>query len=226
MLNQIDDAYLYLHLPYCEEVKLSQLPNENQLSHAFSNRFNRKMKALIKYERRTPFMNVVIHRFKIAMVTLLIFISLALGTIISVEAYRLKFFELLREVWHDFTSIHINVDEIESIGTLIPEEPTYIPEGYSILESQRDEYTQTIIYTDSNGIEINYNQHVISQSVYLFDTENAETETKAINGQTINIISNKNTIQVYWFDDVHFFAIVGIIDKNEIIKMAESIILK
>lgn len=226
MLNQIDDAYLYLNLPYCEEVKLSQLPNENQLSHVFSKRFNRKMKALIKYERRTPFVNVVIHRFKIAVVTMLIFISLAMGTIMSVEAYRLKFFKLIREVWHEFTSIHINVDDIDSIGTLVPEQPTYIPEEYSILESQMSEYAQTVIYTDANGNEINYNQHVVTQSVYLFDTENAETETKVINDQTVNIISNKNTIQVYWFDDIHFFAIVGNIDKNELIRMAESIILK
>ena len=68
MLNQLDDAYLYLNMPICEKIKLSELPTENQLSHVFSNRFNRKMKALIKYERRTPFMNAFIHRFKIAVV--------------------------------------------------------------------------------------------------------------------------------------------------------------
>lgn len=226
MLNQLDDAYLYLNMPLCEKIKLSQLPTENQLSHVFSNRFNRKMNALIKYERRTPFMNAFIHRFKIAVVTLFIFISLALGTIVSVEAYRIKFFEFITEVWTEFTSIHINVDDIESIGTLVPAEPTYIPDGYAILESLDNEYGQTIIYADANGIEINYNQHVITQSVYLFDTENAVTETKIIGEQTVNIISNKNTFQIYWFDETHFYIIVGIIDKNELLKMAESIIIK
>ena len=226
MLNQLDDAYLYLNMPLCEKIKLSELPTENQLAHVFSNRFNRKMKALIKYEKRTPFMNAFIHRFKIAVVTLFIFISLALGTIVSVESYRIKFFEFITEVWTEFTSIHINVDDIASIGTLAPVEPTYIPDGYSILETLDNEYGQTIIYADVNGIEINYNQHVITQSVYLFDTENAVTETKIIGEQTVNIISNKNTFQIYWFDETHFYIIVGIIDKNELLKMAESIIIK
>ena len=226
MLNQLDDAYLYLNMPICEKIKLSELPTENQLSHVFSNRFNRKMKALIKYERRTPFMNAFIHRFKIAVVTLFIFISLALGTIVSVEAYRIKFFEFITEVWTEFTSIHINVDDIASIGTLAPVEPRYIPDGYSILETLDNEYGQTIIYADVNGIEINYNQQVITQSVYLFDTENAVTETKIIGEQTVNIISNKNTFQIYWFDETHFYIIVGVIDKNELLKMAESIIIK
>ena len=72
------------------------------------------MNKLIRQEKRTPFMRSFINYSKRVAVIFLIFVTIAFATTMSVEAYRVKFFEIVTEVWEEFTSIifkskdHIN----------------------------------------------------------------------------------------------------------------------
>ena len=55
MNDNLSDEFLYKHIPRAETAALASLPTENELDHIFSGRFLRKMKALLKYERRGSF---------------------------------------------------------------------------------------------------------------------------------------------------------------------------
>ena len=224
MDKMIDDRLLYAYLPQAEKVMLEKIPLESELSHQFSRHFNRKIKALLKYEQRTPVMRRFVYQMKTVAAVLLIVLSLAFGTVMSVEAYRVRFFEFVTEIWEELTSIVIHSDENADHDTLTPISPSYIPTGYSVLEITSDKYENTIIYLNTNGLELYYSQRMATQSEFIIDSEGADTEEITIGLQVVYLISNKGTVQMYWYDSDSIFSLIGNLDKTELIKMAESII--
>lgn len=223
MNKMIDDNFLYKHMPHAEKLMLGRIPPESELSHQFSRRFKRKMKALLIYESRTPIMRQSVHRMKIAATMLLVTLSLTFGTIMSVEAYRVRFFEFVTQVWEELTSIIIHSDDNADHDTLVLISPTYIPKGYSILEQTSNEYKNSIIYCNENGSEIYYLQKLSSQSEFIFDSEGAESKEIAIGTHKGYIIMNKGITQVYWYDKFNVYSLIGSVDDSELIKMANSI---
>lgn len=224
MDKMIDDEFLYAHMPQVEKVMLERIPLESELSHQFSKRFNRKMKALLKYERQTPAMQRFAHKMKTAAAVLLIALSIVFGTVMSVEAYRIRFFEFVTEVWEELTSIVIHSNNNADHDTLMPIIPSYVPAGYSIIEQMSDKYENTIIYSNENGFEIYYSQRMLSQSEFILDSEDAKTKKIMIGSQETYLIVNKGTTQLYWYDDFSVFSLIGNLDETELIKMATSII--
>lgn len=226
-MNRIlDDKFLYAYIPQIEQKKLEQIPPESKLNHQFSKHFKRKMKILLKYERRTPTMRQLIHWVKNAAAILLIIISLTFGTVLSVEAYRVRFFEFVTNVWEELTSVVIKSDDNSYNDTLMPITPAYIPNGYDIFEQSNNKYENIIIFTNDTGTEIYYAQELLTQSEFIIDSENTEIESFFIDSQEIYLIVNKNTTQLYWHDNSSIFSIISSLDKTELIKMCESIIKK
>ena len=220
----IDDAFLYRHLKSEEDKILDALPKEEDLNHQFSKGFERKMKALIKQEKRTPFMkNLVIFSRRAAA----IFSSIAFAITMSVEAYRIHFFKTITEIKEEFTSIIFfskgNVDS----DKLTPILPEYVPMGFELTDQKITQYTNTAFYHDNNGDEIYYLQKVLTQSEIIIDTEKAdEWRTLDYSGYTLNILLNKNTYKIYWNDDYYFYSLTGNTDEQALLSMAKSIIEK
>lgn len=225
MMNGIiDDNFLYFHMKAAENHMLSAIPGEAELDHPFSKRFLRKMRHLLKYERRTPAMRTFIRCVKTAAAIFLIFISITFTTVMSVEAYRVQFFEFVPRVWEEFTSFFIRSEDITEHNTIQPMIPSYIPDGYKIYEQTDNQYENTIIYCDNTGTEIFYSQTLTTQSEFIYDSEGADINSIQIDNQMVHILLNKNTVQLYWHNRVNAFALIGNIDETELIKMAESII--
>jgi len=224
MDKMIDDGFLYAHMLQVEKVMLERIPLESELSHQFSWRFKRKMKALLKYERRTTVMRRFVRQMKTAAAVLLITLSMAFGTVMSVEAYRVRFFEFVTEIWEELTSIVIHSDENADHDALTPISPSYIPEGYSVLEQTSDKYENTIIYSNANGLELYYSQRMATQSEFILDSEDIEPQNIRIGSHEGYLIVNKGTVQLYWYDGFNIFSLIGNLDETELIKMATSII--
>ncbi len=224
MSKIIDDEVLYANMPHAERLILNQIPPEKELDHKFSQRFNRKMKALLKYEQRTPTMRRFMRQMKTAVAMLLIVLTLSFGTVMSVEAYRIRFFEFVVEIWEEFTSIVTQSDHNADQDTLIPVSPSYVPEGYSILEEIQEKYENIIIYANENGTEIYYSQELLTQGEVILDSENTEIKKVLIDSQEIYLISDEGVTQLYWHDKNSSYSLIGRLAEIELIKMAESII--
>lgn len=211
-------------MPQAERAMLDRIPLENELSHRFSHHFNRKMKALLKYERRTPIMRRLIYQIKTAAAIFLVILLVAFGTVMSVEAYRVRLFEFVTQVWEELTSIMIHSSENADYDILIPISPSYIPEGYNILEQTSDKYENTVIYYNENGFEIYYSQRMATQSEIILDSEDIEPKKIMIGLQEGYIIVNKGIVQLYWHNEFGVFSLIGNLDESELIKMAEHIV--
>lgn len=220
----IDDDFLYDHMKSAENIILENLPKEYELSHKFSKRFERRMNKLIRQERRSPFIkSFIIHGKRVAII-FLIFISIAFAITMSVEAYRVRFFEVVIEVWEKFTLIIFENKENIDDGKLIPVYPKYIPYGFKIIEQDINHYEHLIYWENDEGIEIMFEQAKITANSIITDTEGIDIEELLIGEQKIIYFTNKNVNQIYWNDSNCIYAIISEYDKNELLKMVESII--
>ncbi|MGL5439674.1 MAG: hypothetical protein ACRDA4_04720 [Filifactoraceae bacterium] len=79
----VDDAFLFKHIKNYENRQLSSLPNEYELNHRFSKRFERKMRALIKYEKQTPTMRKFVNYSKRVAAVFMVIVTVAFITTIG-----------------------------------------------------------------------------------------------------------------------------------------------
>ena len=222
---KITDDFLYQNMPKAENEILNLIPDEHEIEHKFSWKFKRKMKIIIKQQARTPETKALIMQIKKIAAIFIITISIVFSGIMSVEAYRIRFFNMIKEVWSELTSIVFWSDSSTNIYDFVPVSPLYIPNGYEILEQWQNEYENVIIYSDKNTNEIVYNQRAVTQSEYIFDSEGTEIKVINMNNIQVNVLTKNDITQVYWTDEKSVFFISGK-DENDIIRMVESIIKK
>lgn len=226
----IDDEFLYTHMAQAENLMLDQIPPERELRHHFSRRFRRKMRALIRYERRTPRMRKAVHCMKVAAAAFAVVLSLTFGALMSVEASRTRIIEIITNVLRDAVSLHISIDNgAPSNLVLRPITPTYVPEGYYLSKEKIDDTGYVIHYEDKNGNVIDYMQDFLHAGTIVQDTEDVYMKTVKIGSQEILVIEkpSKDYCTAYWYDNNYFYWVSGNkIESNELIKMAESIIIQ
>lgn len=223
MSKPLSEEFLYQYIPMAEQDMMEAMPAEAALEHAFSKRFCRKMKALVKYERRSPAGRFAAAFGRAAAAVLLVAVLLNTILVGSVEAYREKFFEIVQTVTEKFTSFFVESEDAPS-NEFVPIEPPYIPEGFEELERFSDENHHTVVFLNDNGQEIYYSQMRSGSGVLYFDTEDASMETLQIMDQEIYVISEDNTIQVYWAEDASEFLIISNFDHDVVLDIAKSII--
>ncbi|MGJ0848506.1 DUF4367 domain-containing protein [Tissierella praeacuta] len=220
----MDDDFLYKYVKSAENIMIDSLPKEEALFHNFSKGFQKKMNKLIRQERRSPFIKTFVNYSRKVAIIFLIFISIAFATTMSVEAYRVRFFEVVIEVWEEFTSIIFKEKQNIDDGKLIPVNSTYIPDSFKIIEHEINSYEQFIYWQNDEGIEIMFEQAKITANSIITDTEGIDIEELLIGEQKIIYFTNKNVNQIYWNDSNYIYAIISEYDKNELLKMVESII--
>lgn len=227
----IDDDFLYAHMPQAEQLMLDQIPPERELNHHFSRRFRRKMRALLRYERRTPYMRKAVRGIKTAAAVFAVIVSLTFCALMSVEAGRTRIIEIVVKLLSDATSLRVSVDDgAPSDRVLRPVTPTYVPEGYRVVDEETDILTHMIIYEDTSAERaIDYTQDMLSAGEYVLDTEDVYMEKVQIGSQEVWIVvkPSRDTCSVYWLDHNYFYCVSGNkIESDELLKMAESVIVQ
>lgn len=225
MSDYLSDEFLYKHIPRAEAAALESLPTENELNHTFSGRFLRKMKALLKYERRGSFGRFATRLGRAVAAVLVVVIMLNTALVLSVEAYREKFFEIIQTVTERFTSFFVEVDDDAPVTEFVPILPPYIPEGFEEIERFADEFVIEIVYSNGDQ-DICYSQIKAGVGVMYIDTEDAGTERIQIGTQEVYAITEDNMITVYWVCDGSEFLIISNAARDRILAVAEGIIKK
>ena len=221
----IDDAYLYKYVPMAEVCLMNRIPAEEELNHQFSRWFCRKMKAMIKYERRTPRERAVYRGLKVAFATLAVILLVAFGSVMSVKAYRYRIIEFFVEVLEELTTYSVQ-EKAPTGETADLVEPSYVPDGYEVNDRIKDNHGNFVVYENGNGDRILYRQESSSLVTYVFDTETSGVEEVYIGQQKVGIIEENDMRVVYWLNDIYVYSIAGTkqIQQKELLKMARSII--
>jgi len=180
---------------------------------------------LKKQDKRNKFKS----RYQLLSKRVAIFIAVAMIgifiTTMSVEAFRIKLFNIVTEVTDKYTKVSI----VEKENDLMPQIDwdsyyalEYIPEGYTYVNNEIFGEIKIIFYVDPSGKEIQFSQAPANPE-YQIDTEDAVV-TEVMVSDARGILAQKEGLTtLIWTTDEKTFHIIGEIKKDEIIKMAESL---
>lgn len=223
---------------------LSRIPADETLvaTQQFSAGFEGKMQALIlqagqrdtdEAGRRTPPVHLRLHsrkRLLAAAIVLAILISL-----FSITAAREAVFSFFVQVYEKFSTVIFNRDPAgttqsttppagaDTIDTLLP---TFIPDGYQLSDQLVTKQFANIDYKNHHGDLIVLTIQHLEMTQLMIDTEGVLQERVKIVQYEGIYYSNKGTQTVIWQNGPHVYMLTGTLDKEFLIKMAESTIKK
>lgn len=231
-MYDITDEMLYAHVPVVERLELSKLPAEDSLQHEFSKRFLRKMRRIIREQRRTKAQQKAVRYTKRSLAALVVAIALLMAMVMSVSALRAKFFEVIREWFPRYTEVSFTTENSAVYSDpeykeLQPKQPTYLPEGF--VEENYDYMEGSPLYiTYTNGEQIiDYTQTPITAYRANIDTEDAEQKIIQTDTQEYWLVLKEDIYYLQWNDDTQVYEFITntryTMSEEELIKIAESV---
>lgn len=217
------DKLLYEYMPRAN-ILLDQLEEErdkNIVPYVFSERYKRKMKKLIKEYSRTPTQTKVVTLQKFVGGFVIIFILTNGILLATAEGYRERFFKIMTTIYEKYTSIKIE-GEGPAIKGLSFTEPSYIPEGFRIINDRQGDISRVIQYMNDDKIIV-FNQGILTNEGIQIDTEGAIIERMEINKQKINYVFNKDMYIAYWTDNEFSYIVNAEVSFEEFVRIIEGI---
>lgn len=189
--------------------------------------FNEYVDDLRRGEKNRKFGKILSKVIKRVAIYALILISGIVLMTMSVEAFRIKFFNMITEVTEKYTTISIKENnKSQAEEHIIPWKsyfyPEYIPNGYKALNSQKFGDVKIIYFTNDMGDSIEFSQSPVNPS-FQVDTENAKTEEINVTNVKGLLVEKDGSLSLIWVTDSNTFYIMGKLGKDDIKSMAESI---
>lgn len=227
---EITDDLLYEYCPKVEKYLLDNLPKENEIEYEFSDLFNKKMKKLIKENNRHLFINRIYKVTKRISIIIIAFIISVVTLTVTVEAFREKLVNIIKEVCEEFTLYKFRIKDGSVIEYSEFKFPQYMPSGLKEVEKHEYDDDIIIVYSDGNSY-VKYNTFKLSDGNLYIDTENANISKVMINGVEADYIVKKDDYKLVWEDGNHGYILMldyldpdkTKIGEKELIKIAESI---
>jgi hypothetical protein len=146
-------------------------------------------------------------------------------TTMSVEAFRIKLFNIVTEVTEKYTKVRI-IETENGLESQLDWDayyaPEYIPEGHNYSNSENFGEIKIIFYSNVAGKEIQFSQTPVNPE-YQIDTEDAIVTEIIVNAEKGFLAQKEGLLTLIWTNGERTFHIIGEIEKDEIIKMAESL---
>ena len=225
---EITEEMLYKCAPRAEKLWISTLPFDDQIpEHKFSRRFERKMKKLIRKQRRSPMTKQLMSAAKKIAVVVLVVATISFSGLMTVEAYRAKFIEVITEVFYDLT--HFSFFSSWQGDTELGEiKFSYLPEGMDEVcrETLSEPQGQTIFFEDLEGRQLKFSQQLVTDSTgfdIILDTEDGTTTTIPFGDYGASLIVKEDVSILMWEDDPYIMLLTGDFPSEEIIKIANGI---
>lgn len=219
---KVTDEWLYKYMPVVDAAIIQELENQVDTRYEFSRKFERKMKRLIKREAH-PWIGVMKSITKRVAAIFIGVIGITLIVTMSVEAYRVKFFETIKTFFED--SVLFSYFVSQETEMFQNNEPTYVPEGYSEVNRIENEIDLIIIYENKIGEQIVWEQKLVSHSSsILFDTECDSQETRNIKGAEAIVYSYLDgySMAYYEYEQYAYIITADNIMIEELFKIIDS----
>ncbi len=221
------DILLTEHMPKANMLlnRLEEERYKDMTPHIFSEEYKKRMKKVIKEYSRTPAQIKFAAFRKYAAAVLIIFILTNSFLVVTVEAYRTRVFKIITTIYNTFTSIITETDDVPFNESPEFTEPSYVPDGFEVINIINTGITRKIDYKNRERILI-YKQSALTSSELRIDTEGTEIKEIKVGKYNINYVFNKGMYNAYWFDHEYSYLISGEISFEELIKIIESVVQK
>ena len=201
---------------------------EQETEHVFSGHFERKMRKIIKDQKRSPGQRRFISIVQKAAVILLVLLAGTFATTLSVKAYREEFISFIKRVTHRATNIEYRIGDVEYCEVDLSKTVFgYLPEGYEIVEEGL--LTERIAYyklADANSHLLFIDLTVVtdySTGVLSINTENTEVSYPVINGEEALLSVDSEGLILVWSRRNVILEISGVVSEEDAIEIAKNI---
>lgn len=221
---QLTEELLYEYMPVIDATIIRTLESEVDYTYKFSTKFKRKMQILIWKESHMWLKDFYHFAKWVAILLLCVLVSLFVLTM-SVEAYREKFFQTIKEIRDDFIIFqYYKYGNEQGFTERIPH---YLPEGYEEISRVDSDGILSIKYENKTGDQILWDcLAVVDEDYVILDSEYEEEIVKNINGENLSIYvhSGKFLTAYYEYDEYIYIVNTSNLDVNEICRMIQSIV--
>jgi len=226
LTSRITENNLKSALINVDKLLISSLPDDKHIIHNFSPSFEGKMKKLILRSKRME-KNLSSRYRRIIAITAIV-IVLATVTL-SIPNVRAAISEFIIEVYDKYSHIFFendNYDDNNHSEEFISYAPTFIPDGFEVTFENYDD-SVLIEYENQLGDQmISYIQQYKDDLSAYINTEGVQLEEIIVNGFSAYYYSNKGTQNLLWYDDHYYYRLSSTLDKEMLVKIAESIEVK
>jgi len=177
-----------------------------------------------KAEKRKKLFSNLKQVSKRAAIIILVLIAAMSTLMFTVEAVRVRVLNFFIERNEKYTEVRID----EEKGVMTPNldwdsyySPGYLPEGYFFESSKVIGSSKVLKYTNEEN-QIIFTQANNGTDIQL-DTEDAVVEEVSLDGNEGMIITEGDKVILFWYNEEASFTIIGHEDKEEILKIAESV---
>lgn len=145
----------------------------------------------------------------------------------SVEAFKIKLFNMVSEITSQYTSLQfVEEDKMDTKAVEITWHnylyPNYLPEGFKLTEVQEFGNTKLTYFEDGAKKRIEFSQSEDS-AAFQIDTEQAQSKKVTINGNEGWLVDKDGFTTLVWKQGDLVLYLIANLSDEELLKVAESI---
>lgn len=233
-LKKLNDTFLfnvgYHHMNnICDETdRLLEEYKDLEVPDSLDQWFINYNKELKRKERNRKIRSKALKSSK-TIATVLLVISIA-GSVVtlSVEAFRVDFFNLVIETSQKFSLVFQEEIVEEQMAYEVPNDwidyyyPTYLPDGYSLMDTRTLIDTRYMTFSNSDEQELRFIQGNLSSRSQI-DTENGKVIEVDIRGSKGVLVVKDDISILNWSTNDMSFSIQGNVKESVLLAIAESV---
>lgn len=209
--------------PLVEE-DLALFDGYNAIPHTYSRNFLNRLDKLFQKNRLLKSRTGTAKWYTRFAVCFALILVIALTACVAITPMRESIAEVIISWYSEYISIHFEGSD----SYPIPKKPTYIPDGFEqYWVTGTADYNDYYIeyYRKKGGLRLNFTRYIMGLDGNSYDNEHHSIENITINGINGILLRGKEGHPhiLTWSDEGYVYEILGYVDENEIIKMAESI---
>jgi hypothetical protein len=200
--------------------------NQQDTPLSTSKELDKKIERMIRERGKARHLLFSFYAKRVAMIFLALLIASTV-TVLSVEALRNKFFDWLFTVFPTHTRVEmidvVSYPDIDSALQLNQYAPTYLPEGFALVDTLETDTRYKVFYANGDKKYIIFEARLISDQDHInVNTEDSDMEEIVINGRIGYYAYDDPGHMIFWSDNLYIFSVICETSKIDAINIAKS----
>lgn len=204
-----------------EKQRREQWERETEIPYKFSKGFERKMEYLIAHNKPKTYR---VYLTRAAQIILVIGIALS-GLTLGVEALRIRAFEIVRELYTEFTQINFSLEKLVPTEEMEFElyEPTWLPEGFEKKEVIKGIVSYEAVFSDGEHSFIYFQWYETGGGAAVIDTEDIVVEQFSLDRMNVEYVLRGEEQHLIGYKDACVFHLISSdLKKEDLITIMSS----
>lgn len=222
---KITDDMLSEHAAEARDLWLADCFPEEIPEHRFSRKFNRQMRRLIREQKHSAKFNRSMRILQRTIAVLLVAVTISFGCMMSVEAYRVKFIDMVVRVFNGLTDYRFHSAKApeNAEAVFVPPVLSYLPDAMDKMEEYSSVNGYTVTYESDNGEFLDLTCTFFKDNTdahKIVDSENAETAEFTLQGEPVTVTQKNGTTTFLWMSNNVVYHLYSNLSVEECRKIA------